>query len=108
MHALAVDESGKVAIIDFRDIHTHGWLRYVKGAKVYETGEVLKDTPELHRFQWPLPERARPLYAYLKGSKVKYGNKAIKFRIGFSTTTGFCIPSPHVIEANYELTEQSE
>jgi len=105
MHALTVDDQGNVALIDFMDIHTHGWLRSVKGAKVYETGEILKDAPELHRFYGPVLSKARPLFAYLKGSRREYGDHAIRFRIGFLANNGFCVPSPEVVDANYELAE---
>jgi hypothetical protein len=109
MHALAVDNSGNVALIDLEDISQHGWLRCVRGAKILETGEVLKDCDVFHR---PTPDaaldmlslpRAKPVWGYVKGSRERYGEKALKWKLGFKAQNGFCVPDLNVLEANYEL-----
>jgi hypothetical protein len=110
---LLIDMKGNVAIVPAYEIHRTWANRIVnqaKGALVVETGEVLKDCAELSKYKrsmgTPVPE-AHAVFGFLKGSKKSYGDKAIRFRLGYQAANGFSVPLMDTLQLLYEVEEKA-
>jgi hypothetical protein len=106
---LLVDMFGNIARVPKSEMNRF-WhfriLRHAAGAVVQETGEVLKECKELQHYK-PSPEvsypNVRPIWGYLKRSRELYGDKAIRFKLGYEAENGFSVPPRSTLEQLYSV-----
>jgi len=110
---LMVDMKGNVAIIHADEVYrffAERVSRHAMGAYIIETETILKDCLNLHSYiRWLKtpdvfrPPVARPIFGYLKKSKELYGDKAIRFKLGYKADNGFSVPPADTLDLLYSV-----